>query len=228
VERREKKDHSSYGGCKLFLSEDRLEVVRVDCGVASIPLFRIDVPSSSESIWFCAETIRVEPDNKIELGKVLRPPHLPPGQYLSSRKILKVLMIYNNVNGIGQTFQIVSPNLESFKDSKQFLVMYVVVQLCCSESARVKGNWVNFIIFVNSEEDYSESIVRGISFHDELSIRNPMSKDRSGDKCFLEKVESIYTGGVKLPRNVLLGKVCQWNDNVQVVEDELVVKFCET
>jgi len=50
VERRKKKDSGSYKDCKLFLSEDGLEVVRVDCGVASIFLFRIDVPSSSKSI----------------------------------------------------------------------------------------------------------------------------------------------------------------------------------
>ena len=124
----------------MFLSEDELEVMRVDCGVASIPPFRIDVPSSSESIQFCAETTRAEPDDKIELGKVLGLLCLPLGQYLSSRKILKVLMIHNNVNGIGRTFQIVLPNLESFKDGKQFLVMCVVVQLHHSESVRVKGN----------------------------------------------------------------------------------------
>ena len=159
MERREKKDSSSYGGCKLFLSEDGLEVVRVDCGIASILPFRIDVPSSSESIWFGAEMTRAEPDDKVELEEVLGPPHLSLGQYLSSRKILKVLMICNNVDGIGQSFQIVSPNLESFKDGKQFLVMYVVIQLCCSKSARVKGNWINFIIFVNNKEDCSESIV---------------------------------------------------------------------
>ena len=198
----------------MFLSEDGLEVVRVDCGVASIPPFRIDVPSSSESIWFCAEMTRAEPDDKVELGEVLGPPRLPLGQYLGSRKILKVFMIHNNVDGIGQTFQIVPPNLESFKDGKQFLVMCVVVQLHCSESARVKGNWMNFIIFVNNGEDCSKSIVRGISFHNELSIRNPMSKDRSGGKYFLERVESILTGGVELLRNVLLGEICQWNDNV--------------
>jgi len=143
----------------LFLSEDELEVVRVDCSVASIPPFRIDVPLSSESIWFCAKTTRVEPDDKVELGKELGPPHLPPGQHLGSRKILKVLMIHNNVDGIGQTFQIVPPNLESFKDGKQFLVMCVIVQLRRSESVGVKGNWVNFIIFVNNGEDCSESIV---------------------------------------------------------------------
>jgi len=176
------------------LSEDGFEVVRVDCGIASIPPFRIDVPSSSESIWFCAETTRMEPDDKVELGKVLRPPCLPPDQYLRSRKILKVLMIRNNVDGVGQTFQIVLPDLESFKDGKQFLVMCVVVQLRRSESARVKGNWVNFIIFINNREDCSKSIVRGIGFHNELSIGNPMSEDRSRGKCFLERVESILTG----------------------------------
>jgi len=100
VERRKKKNSGSYRGYKLFLSEDRFEVVRVDCGIASIPPFRIDIPSSSESIWFGAEMTRAEPDDKVELGEILGPLRLPPGQYLGSRKILKVLMIRNNVNGI--------------------------------------------------------------------------------------------------------------------------------
>ena len=104
MEGRKKKDSSSYRGYKLFLSEDRFEVVRVDCGVASILPFRIDIPLSNESIRFTAETTRTEPDDKVELGEVLGPPCLPPGQYLGSRKILKVLMICNNVNGIGRTF----------------------------------------------------------------------------------------------------------------------------
>ena len=134
----------------MFLSEDGLEVVRVDCGVASIPPFRIDIPSSSESIWFCAEMTRTEPDDKVELGEVLGPPHLPPGQYLGSRKILKVLMIYDNVDGIGQTFQVVLPNLKSFEDGKQFLVICIIIQLHYSESVRVKSNQVNFIILINN------------------------------------------------------------------------------
>ena len=113
-----------YRGYKLFLSEDGLEVVRVDCGVASIPFFWIDILLSSKSVWFGAKMTKVESDDKVELGEVLGPLCLPLGQYLGSRKILKVLMIYNNINGIGQTFQIVLPNLESFKDNEQFLVMY--------------------------------------------------------------------------------------------------------
>ena len=93
-----------YESCKLFLSEDGLEVVRVDCGIASIPLFRINDLSSSESIQFGAKTTRVELDNKVELGEVLRPLCLSLDQYLGSRKILKILMIHNNVDKIGWTF----------------------------------------------------------------------------------------------------------------------------
>ena len=88
----------------MFLSEDGFEVVRVDCSVASIPPFRIDVPLSSESIWFVAKITKAEPNDKVELGEALRPLHLPLGQDLGSRKILKVFMIYNNINKISQTF----------------------------------------------------------------------------------------------------------------------------
>jgi len=157
---------------------------------------------------------RAEPDDKVELEEVLGLLCLPLGQYLGSRKILKVFIIHNNVDRIGRTFQIVLPNLESFEDSKQFLVMCVIIQLHHSKSVRVKDNWMNFIIFINNGEDCSKSIVQGISFHNKLSIGNPMSEDWSRGECFLERVESILTGGVELPRNVLLGEACQWNDNV--------------
>jgi len=60
-----------YRDCKLFLSEDGFEVVKVDCGIASIPPFRINVPLSSESIQFGAKTTRTESDDKVELKKVL-------------------------------------------------------------------------------------------------------------------------------------------------------------
>ena len=148
---------------------------------------------------------RTEPDDKIELRKVLRLPCLSLGQYLGSRKILKVFMICNNVDRIGQTFQVVLPNLKSFKDSKQFLI---IVQLYCGKSAGVKGHQMNFIFFVNNRKNCSKSIVQSISFHNELSIGNLMSKDRGRYKCLLERIESITTEGVKLPRNVLLDKIC--------------------
>jgi len=86
MKRKEKEDSSLYGGHKLFLSKDEFEVVRVNCGVASIPLFRIDVPLSSESIQFGAKMTRIEPGDKVELEKVLGPPCLSLDQHLVSKK----------------------------------------------------------------------------------------------------------------------------------------------
>jgi len=83
-----------------LLSEDRFEVVRIYCGIASNSPFRIDIPLSSESIWFGAKTTRTKPDDKIELREVLGLLCLPPDQHLGSRKVLKVFMICNNVDGI--------------------------------------------------------------------------------------------------------------------------------
>ena len=75
--------------------------MRVDCGVASISPFRIDVSLSSKSVQFGAEITRVKSNDKVELEEILGPLCLPLGQHLGSRKILKVFMIHNNVDGIG-------------------------------------------------------------------------------------------------------------------------------
>ena len=104
MKRREKEDYSLYEGCKLFLSEDRLEVVGVDYGIASIPPFRIDVLLSSKNIQFSVKITRAKSNDNVELRKILKSPCLPPDQYLGSRKILKVFMIHNNVDRIGQIF----------------------------------------------------------------------------------------------------------------------------
>ena len=36
-----------------------------------------------------------------------------------------------------------------------------------------------------------------------------MSKDKSRDECLFERIKSIITGGVKIPRDVLLGEAYQ-------------------
>ena len=102
----------------MFLSKDWSKVVRVDYGIASTPPFRINVPLSSESVQFSAKMTRMEPGDKVKLRKILGLPHLSLDQHLGSRKILNIFMICNNINGIGQTLQVMSPNFESFKDGK--------------------------------------------------------------------------------------------------------------
>ena len=65
--------------------------MRVDCGIASIPPFWVDVSLSSKNIWFGTKMTRTEPNDKAELRKILKPLYLPPGEYLSSKKYSRFL-----------------------------------------------------------------------------------------------------------------------------------------
>ena len=99
IERRKKKNCSSYRGYKLFLSEDWFEAMKVNCSIASISILL-----SSENILFGAKTSRIELDNKIELWKVFGSLYLSPGQHLGSRKILNIIIIHNNIYSKDWTF----------------------------------------------------------------------------------------------------------------------------
>ena len=103
MKKRKEKDSSLYKDYKLFLSKDWFEVVKVDCSIASISLFRIDILLSSKNIQFSAKITRMKSNDKVELRKLFKLIHLPLDQHLSSRKILKVFIICNNINNIGWT-----------------------------------------------------------------------------------------------------------------------------
>jgi len=63
--------------------------------------------------------------------------------------------------------------------------MSVIVQLYYGESVEVKDNQMNFILFIHNRKNCSKSIVRDIIFHNKLSIRDLVYKDKSKDECFL-------------------------------------------
>ena len=71
MKERNEKNSSLHRGPNLFLSEDWFEVVRVNYGIASISLFRIDILLSSKNIWFGAKMARTECDDKIKLERYL-------------------------------------------------------------------------------------------------------------------------------------------------------------
>ena len=78
----------------------------------------------------------------------------------------------------------------------------------------MKDNQINFIVFVYNRKNYSKSVARNTCFHNKLNIRDPVSKNKYGDKCFLEEVENIIAEIIKLPRNVLSDETGQKNNNV--------------
>ena len=70
----------------------------------------------------------------------------------------------------------------------------------------MKCDQINFI-FVHNRKNCSKSIVRDICFHNELSIRDLVYKNRCKSKCLLEGVESITAGIIELQEDFFLGKV---------------------
>jgi len=57
----------------LLGSEYQAVVLWVDAGIVTIPLFKIDIPSSSECVGFGSKFSGMEMDNEIESGKIFRP-----------------------------------------------------------------------------------------------------------------------------------------------------------
>ena len=57
----------SEGGCKLLVGEHWSKIVRVNSCIAPFFLFRVDIPSSSQRVWFGSEFSRVETDHEVEL-----------------------------------------------------------------------------------------------------------------------------------------------------------------
>ena len=106
------------GAGKLFLCEHRPEILGVDPGVATIPLFGIDVPSSGKGVRLGTEFSRVETNDKIKLGKEFRPPGLPVSQHLRGGEILQVLVVGNNVDWRSRALKIMVPTFEGFKNSQ--------------------------------------------------------------------------------------------------------------
>ena len=67
--------------------------------VGTIPLFRVDVPTSSQRVGFRSQLSRSETNDHVELRKELRPAGLSTSEHLRSREVLKVLMVSNDING---------------------------------------------------------------------------------------------------------------------------------
>ena len=99
-------------------SEYRAKVLRVGSGIVAIPLFKIDVPLSSQCVGFGPELPRMEANDEVEPGKVFRPPCLTMREDLGCRKVLKVLVISDDINGCTRTLEIMLPSGEGFKYRK--------------------------------------------------------------------------------------------------------------
>ena len=159
------------------MSKHWTEVAQVDSSVVAIPPFRIDVPVSSERVGFGAQTPRAEVDDEIELGEVLGPTGLSTGKDFGSREIFQVLVVHDHVDWSTGTFKEVSPDMEGFKDGKEFLIMSIVVEFRSTEGVGVEGHRVDFSRVSFNRQDGSESIIGGIGLNNDRSVQDPMGQD---------------------------------------------------
>ena len=51
----------------MLVSKNWMEIVEIYGGIVAASLLRVDVPSSSQSIWFESESAGAETDDKVEL-----------------------------------------------------------------------------------------------------------------------------------------------------------------
>jgi len=115
------------GGHELFLSEHGSEIVWVDPSVVPIPLFWVDVPTSSEGIRFSSEASRAEADGEVELGEVLQPVGLMASQDLGAGEVFQVFVVGNHIDRSGGALKVMSPVLEGLKDGQKLLVVGVII-----------------------------------------------------------------------------------------------------
>ena len=83
------------------------------------------------------------------------------------------------------------PDLEYFEDSKEFLVIGIIVELGEIEGIEIKGYQINFIIWDHDKQNDSESIVRNVCFYNELSIRDLVEENHDRSKYFFQSVKDF-------------------------------------
>jgi hypothetical protein len=115
-------------GIEMFGGEDRLEVVRIHNRVVATPLFRVDIPLSSQCIGFNTELTRTETDDEVEGREKLGPARLAPSEEFHGTEILQIFVVGDDVDWVWSTLEVMAPCPKGLMDRKKFLIMDIVVE----------------------------------------------------------------------------------------------------
>src|SRR5882724_2133152 len=103
--------------------------------------------------------------------------------------------------------------------------MDIIVEFWGRKIPGVECNWVQFAIGSHDGKDSSECVVRGISLDCNLSVWDPMGKNRSGGeslfKCFKGRMALIG----EMPGDTLVGKIHKWNCDFGISMNEMMVEI---
>ena len=120
------------------------------------------------------------------------------------------------------------PGAESLVDGEELLIVGIVVEFQCHQRPRVEPDWMDLTILTMDGDDTGNGVVRGVSFHNNGMIQQPMSQDRGRSEGVFEALESNATVIRKLPRDSFPGKAGERNHNLRVLMDEAMVEVCKT
>ena len=136
-------------------------------------------------------------------------------------------MVSDDVNQSYGAFKTVPPGPKSLVDSKELLVMGVIVELWSRQSPGIVGNRPDLLIRTMNGENTSNGIVRSACLYNDWSVWNPMGEDRSRGEGVFEVLKGGATGVTEVPENTFAGEVGQRSDDTKVVIYEIPVKICE-
>ena len=134
-------------------------------------------------------------------------------------------MVSDDINWSCGAFKIVVSGPKSLVNSKELLVMGVIVELQSRQSLGIVDDRPNLLVRTMNGENVSDGIVGGICLYDDWSIWNPMDEDRSRGEGIFEVLEGGMTGVTEVPGNTFVGEVGQRCDNGRVVIYETPVKI---
>ena len=91
------------------MGKHQLEILQVHLSIATIPLFGIDVPLSSQGVGLSTKLTRAKSNGQIELRKILRPPGLLTGENLRGEEALEIFVVSDDVDRSGGALKIMAP-----------------------------------------------------------------------------------------------------------------------
>ena len=89
--------------------------------------------------------------------------------------------------------------------------MGIIVEFRRGQSPRAECDWTDLTILTTDGDDTGDGIVRGVGFHNNGMIRQPMSQDGGGSEGILEALESNVTVVRERPRDSLPGETGEGN-----------------
>ena len=170
----------------------------------------------------------MEANCEVEGGEVLGPVSLAACKHFSCGKILKILVVGNDIDSESRTLKVMMPDFEAFKDGEKLLVVGVIVALSVSEGMGMEGDWVDVAIGSDGGNNAGQGIIGGIGLNEDRVVRRPMCEDGSFSEGLLEIAECLVTLVTPVPRCAFAGKASKGNNNVRIIEYKASVKVCKS